>query len=184
MKKKIEQDPRRALNTDLIGDDRLNKLSAYLHLSTPCSDPRARARIHNRILFPRQRRETILDRNQPGLRSNYLCQPVTFPLSAFPFAALLPDLSFTVLVPRSRLDNLRHFRIRAFFPRSKDLFVSLSKFCLKPSYRGVISPRHFNGVVYARFRCWLLRKTVISGGRDGCSFIKLHYYYYSIDRKN
>lgn len=42
MKKKIEQDPRRALNTDLIGDDRLNKLSAYLHLSTPCSDPRAR----------------------------------------------------------------------------------------------------------------------------------------------
>lgn len=43
MKKKIEQDPRRALNTDLIGDDRLNKLSAYLHLSTPCSDPRARA---------------------------------------------------------------------------------------------------------------------------------------------
>lgn len=80
-KKKIEQDlPGPVEWAPLIAADRLNKLSAILF---PPSIPRLGA-AHNRslILFPPAERETILDRNQTGLRSNYLCQPVTFPLSA------------------------------------------------------------------------------------------------------
>lgn len=96
----------------LIAADRLNKLSAIL---SPPSIPRLGA-AHNRslILFPPAERETILDRNQTGLRSNYLCQPVTFPLSA----ELLPGpiypggpISLPLVTGHRFDDYLAHFRL-------------------------------------------------------------------------
>lgn len=62
------------------------------------------------------KRETILDRNQPAYVAIISVNRSRFPYRPFVCRPRPPpDLSFTVhLVPRSRFDNLSHFRIRVF----------------------------------------------------------------------
>lgn len=118
MKKKIEQDLRRPI--EYRGPRTLSAMIVLINCqgtsTFPPPIPIERADPQSDFISA-AKRETILDRNQPAYVAIISVNRSRFPYRPFVCRPrpLLPDLSFTVeLVPRSRFDNLNHFRIRVF----------------------------------------------------------------------